>query len=210
MADFTIILPHKRNPHNDDALAVCLDCLARNTRHEYHLLIDAAYDSPLYPRVNAMFAAATTDCCVYWSSDMFAAPDWDVPMLETFSKNTIVVPVLVEPGIMGAHPNNVTKDFGRTPETFRRAEFEAWAATKEFTDNLGWVAPYMMSKYVLMGAYGGLKTDLAPDVSGFSGADQLLFKMWLSDGRAVTKVKSYVYHLQRYSELSEQTKEGRE
>ena len=81
-AAFTILLPHKRNTGNDEALNLCLDMLFTNTSNEFKLLIDAAYDSPIYPRVNAMARQIDTEYFVYWASDFFAAPMWDVPMLD--------------------------------------------------------------------------------------------------------------------------------
>lgn len=109
MTAFTVLLPHKRNPGNDRSLSVCLDCLFANTVNDFRLNIDAAYDQPLYPRINAMVEAATTEVCVYWSSDIFAAPGWDDAMLQAWSPNTIVTGVLVEPGMIGVHHETLTE-----------------------------------------------------------------------------------------------------
>lgn len=205
----TIILPHKRNPGNDAALKVALECLFDNTRNDFILIIDAAEDKPLYPRVNSMVGQSTTDCCVYWSSDMFAAPDWDVPMLELWEPDTFVTNVLVEPGVIGMHPDNVHMDFGRKPETFRRAEFEEWCKTAPVPNNFGWYAPYMFSRWKFLD-FGGLHTGLAGDHQGFTPADQLLFEKWQAAGRHIKRARSYTYHLQRYSEQDEQEHDKRE
>lgn len=205
-AAFTVILPHRRNPGNDAALSICIDCLMKNTVNDFMLLIDAAVDQPLYPRVNAMFAQATTDCCVYMASDTFLAPGWDVPMLAAWNERTIVTNVLVEPGAIGLHALNLHRDFGRRPDTFRRAEFEAWAQSDyaPMLDGMGWYCPYMMSRAGFL-EHGGLSTYVnGPDAHGFTGADESLFERWKAAGNTVLRVKSFAYHLQRYSQIDEQ------
>lgn len=209
-AAFTILLPHKRNKGNDAALRIALDCLMENTVSDFILISDMAYDEPLYPRVNAMFEQATTDICVYWASDTFAAPAWDVLMLQAWTADTLVTPVLVEPGAIGMHPDNVHKDFGRKPDTFRRADFERWAASDDapVPDNFGWYAPYMISRAAFLEA-GGLRLDQQPDHQGFTPADVLFFEQWQASGRRIQRARSFAYHLQRYSEQDEQTHEKR-
>lgn len=202
MTELTIILPHKRNPGNDAALRIALDMLFANTRADFHLLIDAAYDQPLYERLNRMVAQADTECVVYWSSDMFPAPDWDTPMLRLFDSHTFVTNVLVESGAIGVHHQNVERDFGRRPETFRRAEFEAWAATKPpYPPGEGWYAPFMFPKTGFL-ELGGLRLDLGPFPAG--APDIELFKLWKAVGRRVVRAASYTYHMQRYSDVQEQ------
>lgn len=201
---FTVLLPHKRNPGNDAALRIALDCLYTNTKNDFILISDAAYDSPLCPRVNAMVAQATTDILVYTASDMFFAPQWDVPMLEAYDEHTFVTNVVVEPGAIAMHHLNLHKDFGRKPETFNRASFEQWAGSSEahFPNGEGWYAPYMFPRAGFL-AMGGLDTTLtAPD--GFTAADTVLFDKWKAAGNKVVRARSYCYHLQRYSDIGEQ------
>lgn len=207
MSAYTVILPHKRNPGNNRALRVALDCLETNARYDHHLIIDAAEDKPLYPRINSLVEHAKTDCVIYWSSDMFPAQNWDSPILELFSKDTIVVPIVVEPGVIGIHPANIEADFGRTPETFRREEFEVWAKTASIPNGY-WPAPWCMSREAFLNA-GGLQMNLQGDDDGFSPADQVFFEHWLSKGKYVKRARSFTYHIQRYSQLSSQIKENR-
>ena len=210
MSAFTIILPHKRNPGNDAALRIALDCLMTNTRHDFHLLMDAAVNEPLFPRVNRLIRQAQTDCIVYWSSDMFPAPGWDVPMLAAWNPDTFVTLVLVEPGVIGLHGNNIKQDFGRKPETFRRAAFETWCETFDPGSNEGWFAPYMVSRERVL-ALGGLQEHgLEGDHQGFTGADELLFERHKAAGGKVIRARSFAYHLQRWSEVDEQAASKRE
>lgn len=209
MATFTIVLPHKRNPGNDRALQIALDCLFTNTREDFQLLIDAAVDEPLYPRITRLIDMARTEVIVYTCSDIFHAPGWDIPMLNLVNATTFVTGVLVEPGAMAPHLDNVHRDFGRKPETFRRAEFEEWATTtSQVPTGIGFPAPYMFSRSRFF-KLGGFQMGLQPDHQGFTGADDDLFDRNLTHGGSNVRAQSYFYHLQRYSELSEQTKEGR-
>lgn len=207
----TIILPHQRNAGNNAALKICIDTLTTNTRNAFHLLMDVAVDEHLYERINRMFRQAETDCCVFWNSDMFAAPDWDVPMLEIWNYATIVTPVLVEPAAIAIHPDNHEHDFGRKPWTFRREEFEEWAAQPDapFPDGEGWYAPYMMSRQRFLDI--GCIEILPADFHGFNARplDIEMFERHKANGGMVRRARSYVYHLQRWSDLEEQQHEKR-
>lgn len=209
MAAFTIVLPHKRNPGNDRALQIALDCLFTNTREDFHLLIDAAENEPLYPRITRLIDMARTEVIVYTCSDIFHAPGWDIPMLNIVNLNTFVTGVLVEPGVMAPHEDNVHRDFGRSPDTFRRVEFEEWAATTDqVPSGIGFPAPFMFSRSRFF-KLGGFQEGLQPDHQGFTGADELLFERNAARGGQNVRAKAYFYHLQRWSEISEQTKVGR-
>lgn len=206
-AAFTVILPHKRNPGNDAALAVCLQMLMANTVNDFVLLMDAAYDAPLYERVNNMVKQATTDYCVYLASDTFVAPGWDDPMMAAASYTTFVNGVLVEPGAIAMYSENLHGDFGRKPETFRRADFETWCKSAPVPSGEGWFCPYMFPRVPWL-EYGGLETHLtAPD--GFTPADMNLFDRWKAGGNQIARVRSFAYHLQRYSDPAEQAHEKR-
>lgn len=202
---FTVILPHKRNKGNDKALQVCLSCLFDNTKSDFKLIIDAAEDQPLYPRINALMEQATTDCCVYLASDVFVSPNWDLPMLELWNENTIVNNVIVEPRAIAMYAENLEADFGRTPEQFasKRAQFEAWVKDAHFPNGKGWYSGYMLSrsKFLEMGSFS---TNEKQDFMGFSGADQLFFEQWQASGKQVIRARSFAYHLQRFSDEGEQ------
>lgn len=204
-AAFTIILPHRRNPGNDKALAICLEMLSTNTHHDFLLIMDAAANEPLYPRVNAMMRAATTDRVVYWASDMFPSPGWDVPMMAACDTGTIVNNTVVEPGVISMYGGNHLKNFGCTPDGFNRSAFEAWCAEGGHNaGGEGWFAPYMMCRQQFL-EMGGLPENIPLDASGFSSGDQWFFEQWKAAGRKVVRAQnSWVYHLQRWSDEGEQ------
>lgn len=203
-AAFTLILPHKRNPGNDAALRICLDMLMANTVNDFILIMDAAENSPLYPRVNAMVQQATTEYLCYWASDMFPSVGWDVPMLELASPDTFVNNTVVEPGVISMYGGNHKRDFGRRPETFNRAAFETWCATEgHVAGGDGWTAPYLFPRqgFLDMGCY-----DLTIDAElEFGGSDSALFDQWKASGHQVVRAPgSWAYHLQRFSSIEEQ------
>jgi len=208
-AAFTIILPHKRNPGNNAALAICLDMLQANTVNDFILIMDAATDERLYPRVNRMVRQVKTDICVYWASDMFAAPDWDVPMLDWLTPDTFVNNTVVEPGVISMYGGNHRMDFGKTPASFDRVGFEQWALEGGHTaGGEGWYAPYMFYRRRFLD-YGGLDETIDIEYE-FGSADIDLFKRWKAGGNQVVRAPgSYVYHLQRWSDIEEQGAEKR-
>lgn len=202
--EFTLILPHKRNPGNDAALAICLDMLAEHTVNDYILLMDAATDRPLYPRVNRLFELAPTELCIYWASDMFPGPGWDVALLEAWDCEAIVCPTVCEPGAIAMWAGNHPLDLGRTPETFDRQAFEQWCLDGgHFPQGKPWFAPYLISKQGFW-EMGGLGEDYLGE---FTKSDVDLFDRWEQAGRRIVRARgSWVYHLQRYSDLMEQEK----
>jgi len=199
---FTIILPHLHNPGNDAALKLCLSMLIDNTVSPFTLSLYSTGNGELYPTLNRMVDEAQTECCVIWSSDIFAAPAWDLPMLHVFNAETWVNGVVVEPGVMGVHPANWHEDFGRTPETFNRAAFQAWCTSGgAMPPGDGWVVPLMVSRSGWL-ALGGLDESMdEKDSDGFVAqpADQDLMDRWVARGHRLQRVRSFAYHLQRFS-----------
>lgn len=203
----TVLIPHKRNAGNDAALSICLQCLMANTVNPFVLTLDMRGDLPIFAKINRMVIECESDCCLLLSSDMFVAPQWDVPMLAAYDDyNTWVTNVLVEPGAIGVYSENITEDFGRRPDQFRRADFEAWCATAPMPSGIGWVQPLMFSRQSWLDM-GGIDTrGNAAD----EPRDQMLINQWLNSGHRVERVRSYTYHLQKYSDESEQTHEKRD
>jgi hypothetical protein len=201
---FTILMAHKLNPRNNDALAICLDMLTRNTSHDYALLMSAAADQNLFATMNRLVQEAPTDCCIFMHSDMFVARGWDSALLSAYDANTFVTGLLVEPGAMGLHHNNVHMDFGRRPEVFRRAEFETWAANNPPAPRgEGWYAPYMFSRETWL-RNGGHDMNDPRAGHNWSPLDMDMFERFKASGGQVRCAQAVVYHLQRWSETEEQ------
>lgn len=207
-APMTIILPHKRNPGNDAALSVCLDCLFANTVHDFHLLMDVATNQPLYERIHNLAVQATTECVVYTCSDTFHTPGWDVPMLAAFAPHRLVFGVVVEPGLLGVHEGNIGADFGRRPEQYDRAAFEAWAGAQvNLPAGYGFPAPMMFGRELyLQYDYPFEHSDTA---EFYPRDDVIIDRMVAANAVERVRVGSYFYHLQRYSDHAEQARRDR-
>lgn len=204
MAAFTLILPHKRNAGNDAALRICLDCLMTNTVNDFHLLIDAATDQPLYERIHRLALQATTECVVYTCSDTFHAPGWDVPMLAAFHPAALVFGVVVEPGMIGVHVGNLGMDFGRRPEQYDRHAFEQWAAltTDPLPAGYGFPAPMMFGRTLYL--QYDYPFEQADSLEFYPRDDVIIDRMVAAGVCQRIRVPSYFYHLQRYSDFVEQ------
>lgn len=201
---FTIILPHKRNPGNDAALKICLDMLMANTANDFVLSMDAACDEPLYPRINRMVEDARTQYCVIISSDIFMAPRWDIPMMAAINCEQFITGVVVEPGAIGVHPQNLERNFGMTPSTFERTNFERWVDTiAPFPPGDGWVVPLMFPRDLWL-SMGGLDLSELEFPHSLYAPDQKLLDGFKASGGTIKRVRSYAYHLQRWSDEGEQ------
>lgn len=199
----SILLPHLRNPSNDAALRVCLDCLVANTGMNYELIIESVEERrDIYAVLNQMAARATTEWIIPFNTDVFAAPGWLEPMLAAASADTIVSPVMVECGAIPVNDRNLERNFGRTPETFRRGEFEAWVQSgggwrDDWCDGCeSWYFPSLLSRDTFLGLggfdnhYGGFPDPLDMD----------FWLLWeLNDGK-FKRARSFMYHLQVYSD----------
>src|SRR5574341_1383807 len=69
----SILLPHLRNPINDRALHVCLECLMDNTDVDYELIVEAvSVRRDIYPVCNSMAYRANADYIIFHNSDVLS------------------------------------------------------------------------------------------------------------------------------------------
>ena len=208
---FTILLPHLRNSSNDAALRVCLDCLVANTGLDYELMLEAVEERrDIYAVINHMAKRANTDWLIPLNSDVFVPPGWVEPMWEARHPNAIVSPTMVECGAIPVNDLNLQKDFGRRPETFRRAEFEQWVregggVRDDWHDgDRSWYFPSLLERDRFL-SLGGFDT-----TRGFfplHPLDMWFWDTWAASGGTFKRVRSWVYHLQVWSD---QTRGNRE
>jgi len=208
MADISVLIAHKREPANDTALDIALEMLADNTAAEYELLIDDTTPKDPYVAYNDLAAQAACEWIVFLNSDTFAGPGWDAPMLEAASHNTIVTPVLVECGSIGVNVMNFERNFGNTPASFKRAEFERFVTNGgEWRDGEGWYMPSLHPRDEFL-ALGGFPTHRG--TFGIDQIDTMYWETWKEAGNKVKRVRSWFYHLQWWSSEFEQEKRGYE
>lgn len=204
MSALSILIAHKHEPENDAALAIALDCIVQNTRHDYELLIDTTTPDCPYRVWNRLAKAATAPYLLFTNSDVFLGPNWDVPMLEAAATDVIVTGVVVEPGAIGVNERNMHRNWGMTPQTFDRAGFEGWITTTPggYPGGDGWFMPSLHPREVFL-ALGGFDESLGlfPEP-----LDEEYWQVWKAAGRHIHRVDSFSYHLQNWSNAAEQTK----
>lgn len=199
----SILIPHLRNPANDAALRVALECLLSNTGVPFELIINTVRGD-IYTICNAMAAQASAKWIVFSNSDVFFAPKWVEPMLEAAQPNRIVSSVVVECGAVGVHAANVCRNFGMLPQTFDRTAFEQWCAElHDVPSGDGWYFPSLHSRKAFLD-FGGFDTS----AGGFPthSLDSQYWDRWRASGREVHRVMSFSYHLQCFSNEVEQSK----
>lgn len=205
MPEISILIPHKHALHNDDALAICLDCIIRNTRCDYELLVDTTTPADPYAIYNSMAAKAAGKWIVPMNSDTFVAPDWDVALLENAQHHRIVTPILVECGAIPVNDRNVERAFGMKPSTFRRAEFEDWTRSTDIQPRgEGWYMPALFHRMMFL-QIGGYDTSQGAFPTPLDG---ILHDKWHALGMEIRQVRSFCYHLQAFSD-GERVKENR-
>jgi len=202
----SILLPHLRNESNNQALRICIDCIIANTDINYELIIESVEERRgIYEVVNRMARAAKSDWLIPFNSDVFVAPNWIRPLYDARDRYTIVSPVMVECGAIPVNDRNLEKNFGRTPETFRRIDFEAWVAAgggwrsdwKE--DEQAWYFPSLIPQWQFFDDdnIAGFDTSLGDFPEPI---DMDYWERWAANGGRFKRVRSFVYHLQVYSD----------
>lgn len=79
-----------------------------------------------YASVNRGILACETDTAIVFTSDQYAAPDWDEELLRHLAPRRFVTGRLVESGANLIADGNLFRNFGRTPKTFREQNFIAY------------------------------------------------------------------------------------
>lgn len=207
MTKLSILIPHKHEPENDKALAIALSCLATNTRNDFEILVDSETPADPYVVLNRMAWMAHGEYLFFSNSDIFVSQGWDVDLLAKAAPDVMVTTTLVEPGAIGIFPGNMQRQFGMTPESFRRDEFEAWAANPDgaLPDGEGFYY------YALIHRETFLKRGTFDTTRGTfpTPLDIYFWNDWKADGLTIVRAHSLVYHLQNYSNPEEQAKEVR-
>lgn len=199
----SFLLPHLRNADNDAALRICLDCIVANTSLNYELLLESVAERrDIYAVVNDMAKRANSDWLVFMNTDVFVSGGWIKPLWEARDHNTIVSPVMVECGAIPVSDRNLEMDFGRTPQAFRRTEFEEWVRQgagwrdEWIPGERAWYFPSLINRN-MFNWMGGFDTSQGafPDP-----LDKWFWDKWQRDGKRIERVRSFVYHLQAFSD----------
>lgn len=193
----SILIPHYSTPSCDAALNLCIQMFRENTScKNYELIVVHGFSDP-YVFWNEYADHAQSNNLVFFNNDMLPAPGWDEFMLKHVTDNTLVMGYLIEPGVISPAPQNIHRDFGRTPNSFRRREFEEFCRAHEVpevTQEMGWYMPVMLTLpfFAKMGKY--------PTIPPFPHPNDIAF--WNhceSRGAELRRVRSFAYHFQGLS-----------
>jgi len=199
VADISILIAHKHETTNDAALLVALQTIVENTGPDYELLIDTTTPAKVYATYNKLAAQATSPYLVFSNTDVFMAPGWAEALLEKAATMAIVTGVVVECGAIPVAAANVERNFGMTPQTFRRQEFEEWVEKEQpFPGGRGWYFPCLLHRdsFLYVGGFDTSQGDF-PEKS----LDVFFWREWIAHGLPIHHVRSYSYHLQCYSDI---------
>lgn len=206
----SVLLPHLRNTSNDAAVRIAIDTLAAHTDLDYELMVEAVAERrDIYAVINRMARRALGEYIIPWNSDVFASPNWLAPLWTLRDPQAIVSPTMVECGAIPVNDRNLRMDFGRTPQTFRRAEFEAWVQAgggwrDDWRDgDAAWYFPSLINRRAFLDI-GGFDTSKG----GFPDPlDMDLWERWEKHGGTFQRVQSWVYHLQVWSDQARGVRE---
>jgi hypothetical protein len=194
----SIIIPHKISRLNNEAMLLNIAMLNENTVSPFELIIDTESPKCPYAIWNETARTARGEFLVFSNTDVLMAPDWDVYMLAC-KPNTIVTGYLVEPGNIGVAPVNVHKDFGRSPASFRRQEFEDYAlgsSVPEIKEERAWYMPCCVDKEWFLST-GGFDTSKG---SFPTPLDIIFWDMCRDElGTKFLRADSWAYHFQNLS-----------
>jgi hypothetical protein len=194
--DFSIVIPYLSK---SSCINLCKDILKENTKHSYEL-IEIIDSNDVYDAYNTGVAKASTNTVVLMNDDMFVSKNWDEYYIKHTKDKTICTGYLVEPGVIPVSNKNIMLDFGISPETFRKNEFQKWcdatsSVIPEFKENCkGWYMPISFNKDTFIPYPNTVKF---PHPNDITLLDEILPMM----GFKFLKVKSFVYHLQNYSRV---------
>lgn len=200
----SIIIPHLREPQNDKALKIALDCILDNTDLDYELIVEAvATRRDIYPVLNNMAHRARSEWIVFSNSDVFMAPGWASAMYAARDESAIVTGIIAECGAIAVASDNYELHYGVTPEGYDRAGFEEWVAIfgaqiygHKAHQHRGWYFPCLLNKRVFNHS-GGFDTSRGTFPK--DPVDMYFWDMWAASGKGFKRANSWCYHLQNFT-----------
>lgn len=196
----SIIIPHKRGPHNDAALSLNIRRLVLYTVNSFELIIDTDAPKDPYKIWNEAAAKARGDILVFTNSDVIMGQGWDELFGIHMQDNAIFTGYLIEPGTIGVASQNIHKDFGRNPMDFHEHSFDDYVYQLErekpaIIEQRGWYMPCALRRDWFLST-GGFDTTL-----GFPNPNDILFweRCIKEYGTKLMRVASFAYHFQNLS-----------
>jgi len=140
------------------------------------------------------------------NSDMAFSRDWLTNLLKGYVGETVPTSRLVESGKMRSGRYGISKNFGKSPETFRKREWEEWASQNMNTlakpGGLFMPVVFDQQKFLLTGGFpeGNIYADGVGTCNGdvLVSGDAYYYKLLETTIglKHVTRFDSLVYHIQ--------------
>ena len=151
--------------------------------------------------LNLAAALATTDCICFFNDDMYALPDWDVPLVAEIEaldhRRWFLSGTMVEPTDTGNPCVIAPADFGRDVAAFREAELREKVPAMAKADWAGATWPPNVVPKDLWNEVGGYSVEFSP---GMSSDPDFSMKLWQAGVRYFKGLgASRVYHFQAKS-----------
>lgn len=215
---FSIVIPTWNNlPY----LKLCIDSLRRNSAYQHQIIVhvnDGSDGTLDYVRaegldythtpqnvgvclaMNMMRTRVKTDYICFVNDDMYALPDWDVPLwreIESrpdnrFFLSATTIQARVRPG-----ETMLQGDYGGSPETFREADLLREYMRDDLADWAGATMPVNVVHRDLWDLVGGYSVELSP---GMYSDPDFTAKLWLCGVRYMKGLgASRFYHFEARS-----------
>jgi glycosyltransferase involved in cell wall biosynthesis len=210
---FSILIP---SWNNLGFLKLCIASIQQHSRFQHQIIvianegrdgtlewlkasgldfIHAAENIGICFGLNACRSLIRADHIVYFNDDMYALPDWDVPLWEEILKLDgtyfMLSATLIEPMNTG-NPCVIVQDFGDTLEQFREAELLNGFRAIPFHDWLGSTWPPVATSLELWDLIGGMSIEFSP---GMYSDPDLSMKAYVAGTRVFRGLaESRVYH----------------
>jgi hypothetical protein len=179
----------------------CIDTfkkyLEKNTNSEYEL-IEIVDKNDVYAAFNEGVHKASNENVICICDDMFVSKGWDEMYIKYADGNTILTGYLIKPGFVPVSNKNIEFDCGTSPENFDYDKFSDYVS-KQSTNipdiaygQVGWYMPIMFYKSKFIEYPNLIKFPYPNDVT-------LIDTILPNAGFKFAKIKSFVYHLQCFS-----------
>lgn len=199
--EISIVVPSLHCESGKRTLRTFTQCIIDNTTNGYELLISSHVEESGTDAITYLSSVARGKYVAIICDDIYVAPGWDVAFLEAVEPDTLLIGSLIESGSTTVHECNVKIDYGHTPETFKREEFEKCAAImaplKPDTALRYWGFPWFVERelFAKRWAAENIKGDTIKELAG----DFFFWRHWLDDGLKVKRANSWAYHLMRWT-----------
>lgn len=196
----SVLVPSMRNANGSRTLTVFMACLLDNTTEEFEFLLSSHNAKDAYVALNDLAAQASGEYLVMLGDDMYVAPHWNEALIAG-DPSRLEVGSLTESGLSPVNEENWKRDFGVTPEEYRRAEFEQYAATlRPFPEESAqrfWGLPWCINRKTFLDRGGFDIHNPSPAIR--DALDFYFWRAWLDEGLRVRRAPMMVYHLMRWT-----------